>query len=177
MSQVEQIRSAINNLDSEVAKDTLALLLAAKEGTSSIKTSIQNNNIDGNFNNFAQIINYLKSKYKFQELSLFTTEADLVYVNTGDRKVLITDTTVKPREIKKPPVDQSFLENTNSVSDIDFENAWEPITASKKEEKDKVEPIVESFIPTVPKEQEVQPNADDAFEPKRKNGRFSNLEL
>ena len=64
---------------------------------------------------------FLKTKYKFQELSLFSTEADLVYVNTGDRKVLITDTSVKPRELPKSP------EQQDSDNPTDPENAFEPI--------------------------------------------------
>lgn len=118
MSNVEKIRAAISNLDDSVAKDTLALLLAEKEvqGTKKGKDTVnQIPNDKTAFDNFAQAINFLKAKYKFQELSLFSTEADLVYVNTGDRKVLLTDTSVKPKE------------NTRPTEQQDFENAFEPL--------------------------------------------------
>ena len=49
------------------------------------------------------------------------TEADLVYVNTGDRKVLLTDTSVKPREIPKSS-EKEDSENPNNP-----ENAFEPV--------------------------------------------------
>lgn len=118
MSNVEKIRAAISNLDDSVAKDTLALLLAEKEvqGTKKGKDTVnQIPNDKTAFDNFAQAINFLKAKYKFQELSLFSTEADLVYVNTEDRKVLLTDTSVKPKE------------NTRPTEQQDFENAFEPL--------------------------------------------------
>lgn len=118
MSNVEKIRAAISNLDDSVAKDTLALLLAEKkvQGTKKGKDTVnQIPNDKTAFDNFAQAINFLKAKYKFRELSLFSTEADLVYVNTGDRKVLLTDTSVKPKE------------NTRPTEQQDFENAFEPL--------------------------------------------------
>lgn len=124
MSKVEQIRAAIDNLDDAVAKDTLALLLAEKEGHGNAEKEVgvsPNANADTKFDNFAQAIEFLRTKYKFQELSLFSTEADLVYVNTGDRKVLLTDTSVKPRELPKP------TEPQNSDNSDNLENAFEPI--------------------------------------------------
>ena len=42
-------------------------------------------------------------------------------MNTGDRKVLITDTSVKPRELPKSP------EQQDSDNPTDPENAFEPI--------------------------------------------------
>ena len=128
MSKEEQIRSAINNLDDSTAKDALALLLSS--GTTTQKTISQSDGLsDKQFSNFAQAINWLKSKYKFQELSVFSTEADLVYVNTGDRKVLITDTTVKPREIQRPVADETLLNNseTDFENKNDIDNAFEPM--------------------------------------------------
>lgn len=124
MSKIEQIRAAIDNLDDTVAKDTLAMLLAEKEGHGNVEKELASSSIsktDTKFDNFAQAIEFLKTKYKFQELSLFSTEADLVYVNTGDRKVLITDTSVKPRELPKSP------EQQDSDNPTDPENAFEPI--------------------------------------------------
>ncbi|MBQ8678963.1 MAG: hypothetical protein IJ530_04285 [Treponema sp.] len=124
MPKVEQIRAAIDSLDDSVAKDTLALLLTeqAEHGVTEKEAVVSgNSSAEMNFDNFAQAINFLKAKYKFQELSLFTTEADLVYVNTGDRKVLLTDTSVKPRKIPKPS-EQQDSDNPNNP-----ENAFEPL--------------------------------------------------
>lgn len=111
-------------INDSVAKDTLALLLAEKEEHGSTEKKVvvsTSSNVETKFDNFAQTINFLKTKYKFQELSLFTTEADLVYVNMGDRKVLLTDTSVEPRKIPKPS-EQQDSDSPNSP-----ENAFEPL--------------------------------------------------
>jgi hypothetical protein len=46
-----------------------------------------------NLANFAQAIIYMKKHYDFEELTHFTTEADLVYVTAGERRILLTDRT------------------------------------------------------------------------------------
>ena len=100
----------------------------------------------------------MKKKYKFQELEAFSTEADLVYVNTGDRRILLTDTTIKPREIKV-------------ATDDEFAHTWEPVIDKAQE--------IEHREST---QREETPSSDDsdienAFEPLQKKGRFTNLEL
>jgi hypothetical protein len=40
--------------------------------------------------NFAQAVLYLKKNYDFEELDLFSTEADLVYVQTTDRRIQLS---------------------------------------------------------------------------------------
>lgn len=122
MSKEEEIRASIANIDTEVLKDTLAILLAKDTITPTIATS----EIRNNYKNFAQAILDLKNKYKFPELDFFTTEADLVYVQAGDRRVLLTDKTVIP-EIPKP-------ENNNPPHEIN-------------EEKDSVENAFENIKP------------------------------
>lgn len=92
MSKEEQIRTTINEVDSEVLKDTLAILLTENR-TSAPE---QRTGLRGDFQNFAQAILELKRKYKFPELSRFSTEADLVYVQAGDRRILLTDKTAAP---------------------------------------------------------------------------------
>ncbi len=87
MSKEEKIRTTISEIDPEVLKDTLAILLAKNNGTQS-EGKIEST---PNYKNFAQIILDLKKKYKFPELQFFSTEADLVYVLAGDRKVLLTE--------------------------------------------------------------------------------------
>lgn len=131
MAKEEQIRTALETYDTETLKDALSLLLAQKQSSviPDINGTNKIENYDTNFSNFAQAICWLKSKFKFQELDAFSTEADLVYVHTGDRKILLTDTSVRG---EKNQTAYSFH------STDEFENA---------------------------------------FEPKQKNGRFSNLEL
>jgi hypothetical protein len=41
--------------------------------------------------NFAQALQYLRKNYDFEELDFFSTEADLVYVQAGGRRILLTD--------------------------------------------------------------------------------------
>jgi hypothetical protein len=112
-----------------------------------------------NFDNFAQVISWLKSKYDFQELRAFYTEADLVYVNTGDRKVLLSDTSVKPVEIEK---------RANS----EFDDAWEPVISKTQIERNETRRQEEKKLVT-----EGSQDINNAFEPLKKKGRFSNLEL
>ena len=148
MVNEKQIRSIIENYDEATVKDALSLILSKTNGVSNI--SQKESDLSGasfenqKFNNFAQAIIYLKSKYKFQELEAFSTEADLVYVNTGDRKILLTDTTVKPRDLPKEPEYDDYI------------NSSEEIIEQKNENKD---------------------NFENAFDPRQKSSRFSNLEL
>lgn len=82
-----EIKAVLQNMNRETVEDALSLLLSENAvGTQSSQPAAR-----GDFINFAQAIMYLKKHFKFAELDLFTTEADLVYVNTGDRKVLLTD--------------------------------------------------------------------------------------
>ena len=131
MAKAEQIRSCIANMDSEIVKDALSIILAKEpaQAAGTAKTEIASN-----YKNFAQAILALKRQYKFPELNLFTVEADLVYVTTGDRRVLLTD---REEALKNPlppqrpddlnlPTDE--LEKAKSDSNEDsVENAFEPI--------------------------------------------------
>ena len=76
MAKAEQIRSCIANMDSEVVKDALSIILAKEPQQSSVAAKTE---IASNYKNFAQAILALKKQYKFPELNLFTVEADLVY--------------------------------------------------------------------------------------------------
>lgn len=174
MSKEEQIRTAIDNLDEQTAKDALALLLAGN--TAGLKrpeftSSTETDSISGSmkFANFSQVILWLKSKYKFQELDAFSTEADLVYVNTGDRKILLTDTSVKAKQVSG---------EGRSLNLDDFENAWENIVSNKKNPEN-VGQIAEYHNRESDNktEQNNPEEFDQAFEPLPKNSRFSNLEL
>ena len=131
MAKAEQIRSCIANMDSEVVKDALSIILAKEPQQSSLAAKTE---IASNYKNFAQAILALKKQYKFPELNLFTVEADLVYVTAGDRRVLLTDreellkNSVPP---KRPddldiPTDELEKQENNSNEDS-VENAFEPI--------------------------------------------------
>ena len=99
MSKEEQIRATIDGMDIDILKDTLAILLAGNNASVPAKSS----ELRGDFQNFAQAILELKRKYKFPELDYFSTEADLVYVQAGDRRILLTDKSVTPpRNVEKP---------------------------------------------------------------------------
>lgn len=138
MGRLEQIRGAISDLDEEFAKDILSVLLsqstegsvydksanrqqASVGGASGIKAT---DSVD--FANFAQAISYLKGRFKFKELSRFTTEADLVYVDTGDRKVLLTDRDDPARFAAQNTQSRRPVEDSYSSEDEYFENAFEP---------------------------------------------------
>jgi len=126
----EKIRASINEMDEDIVKDTLAILLS--KNSAPISES-QNVTQKTDYKNFAQAILDLKRKYKFQELDLFSTEADLVYVNAGDRKILLTDKTVTPP--KKSPSSPSDLEPIEQIQEQEeqkdsAEDAFEPIPHS-----------------------------------------------
>ena len=70
------------------------------------------------YKNFAQAILDLQKKYKFPELQLFTTEADLVYVQAGDRRVLLTE---KQEAVKQMPAPDLPQEEAPTIDNA-FEN-------------------------------------------------------
>lgn len=85
-ARTEEIRGAIANMGEEALADALALFLG--EGTA--QTGLEAAGVP-EFENFAQAVQYLRKRYGFPELALFSTEADLVYVMTDGRRVLLTD--------------------------------------------------------------------------------------
>lgn len=123
MSNEEQIRSSINNVDSEVLKDTLAILLAKNDNTGSIQKSSNTSN----YKNFAQAILDLKKNYKFPELNAFTTEADLVYVQAGDRKILLTERNPEPIQPVIHTPEAPAPNNSNDSEEDSMDNAFENI--------------------------------------------------
>ena len=131
MAKAEQIRSCIANMDSEIVKDALSIILAKEPSQSSGAAKTE---ITSNYKNFAQAILALKRQYKFSELNLFTVEADLVYVTAGDRRVLLTDreealkNAVPPQRSDDLDLPTDELEKAKSDSNEDsVENAFEPI--------------------------------------------------
>lgn len=138
MDKEEKIRSTINEMDESVLKDSMAILLASYN-TSSIPQN--QSKIKADYKNFAQAIMDLKKKYNFPELNFFTTEADLVYVQAGDRKILLTDKDTMYHPVRKNSetvnenINESSASKNNASSDLtsseenpeSFENAFENI--------------------------------------------------
>lgn len=83
----EEVRSSLEGASRETLADALAIVLA--EGNAPNRASVWMTKPE--LENFAEALQYLKKEYHFEELKLFSTEADLVYVQTGDRRVLLTD--------------------------------------------------------------------------------------
>ncbi len=130
MAREEQIRSSIDSVDSEILKDMLSILLSKDDSISS--PSAAHMNTSPTYKNFAQAIMDLKRNYKFSELNAFTTEADLVYVQAGDRRILLTEKNVEPVNTQNtvqhnsPAVSDSQKESDNSEDDS-MDNAFENI--------------------------------------------------
>ncbi len=82
----EEIRTSLSEIPQETLADALALFLSGDD----VETGSAAHN-HPEFQNFAQAVSYLKKNFSFEELDKFTTEADLVYVQTTDRKILLTN--------------------------------------------------------------------------------------
>jgi hypothetical protein len=113
MMKEEEIRSAIEGMTRETVADALAIFLAEENVPSDLSSA----KIKPDFSNFAQAIQYLQQEYNFLELDLFTTEADLVYVQTGDRKILLTKYTESSNEKKDHVLEK---ENTGRFSHLEL---------------------------------------------------------
>lgn len=179
MASEEQIRKAVDGLDESTAKDALALLLADKDTEHGRSSSSIGGTMaavhGGNFENFAQAIGWLKSRYTFQELAAFTTEADLVYVKAGDRRILLTD---RNAPTAAPGAEtRSDTHRIPAYQDGSFESAWEPVVSARKAEPPKTAEQSAPAKETASLPEQSKDDMDDAFEPLPKNGRFSNLEL
>ena len=80
----EEIKAVLLDMDDDVVREALALLLA-ESGTAPAAPQ------PPDFINFAQAVMYLKKNYEFAELEFFSTQADLVYVAAGGRRILLGD--------------------------------------------------------------------------------------
>jgi len=85
--KTEEIRAALEGVSQETLADALAIVLVEGRAPSQAVAGMNKPELA----NFAQAIMYLKKNYDFDELEHFSTEADLVYVNAGDRRTLLTD--------------------------------------------------------------------------------------
>jgi hypothetical protein len=87
----EEIKAVLEDMDEELVREAFALLLA--EGREQPPPADV-----PEFVNFAQAVLFLKENYDFAELKLFSTEADLVYVTTDARRILLTDLSVPDKK-------------------------------------------------------------------------------
>ena len=94
---INEIRAAIDGTPPETLADAMAIILAESRPPSLAIAGTDRPELS----NFAQAIAYLKKNYDFEELEYFTTESDLVYINAGDRRVLLTDRMNTPSSKKE----------------------------------------------------------------------------
>jgi hypothetical protein len=85
--EAQEIRAALQDVSPETLADALAIVFTESPSPSRQVAGMDKPNLV----NFAQAIIYLKRHYGFEELEHFTTEADLVYVTAGERRILLTD--------------------------------------------------------------------------------------
>ncbi|WP_315602308.1 hypothetical protein [Treponema socranskii] len=82
----DELSAAVRHMDEEAVRNALIEVLSLPDaGVQPIPGQKRE------FANFAQAVEYMKDEYAFEELDAFTTEADLVYVQAGNRKVLLTE--------------------------------------------------------------------------------------
>ena len=82
----DELSAAVRHMDEEAVRNALIEVLSLPDaGVQPIPEQKRE------FANFAQAVEYMKDEYAFEELDAFTTEADLVYVQAGNRKVLLTE--------------------------------------------------------------------------------------
>jgi integrase len=86
----EEIKAVLDNMDRTTVFEAFALLLA-ESGERPPEKAIPR------FANFAQALLYLKNTCDFVELSLFSIEAGLVYIEIAGRRILLTDCSVSGR--------------------------------------------------------------------------------
>jgi len=110
----DEIRAALDEASKETLADALSILLAQGKAPSQAAAGVNK----PEFSNFAQAVIFLKKNYDFQELDYFSTEADLVYVNAGDRRFLLTDrmNLSQGNDAAKTAQDESEQEKTASPS-------------------------------------------------------------
>ncbi len=117
----EEIRSALDGTTRETLADALAIVLA--EGNAPAASAAGMNKPE--LANFAEAVQFLKKQYDFAELDKFTTEADLVYVQAGDRRVLLTD---RMNGVSRPM-------SSSSLSSGQAEAGTSSASSQKKEDK------------------------------------------
>lgn len=128
MGREEEIRNSIDGMSEAVVKDALAMLLVGKAAERPRAASAGSGIDDNKFSNFAQAVNYLKKHYKFKELEKFRTEADLVYVDTGERKVLLTEAQAAQPATERKPSGDEFPRDYGAEDGAEEPAAFEPVT-------------------------------------------------
>jgi len=119
--KIEQTRKSLMTAEREQLIDMLALSLTEAKEPTDVSAGTK-----PEFANFAQAIQYLKRNFDFTELDLFTTEADLVYVNAADRRIRLSDNNDiirhESREAKTTDKNGIQKENKNESPEEPFEN-------------------------------------------------------
>jgi hypothetical protein len=82
-----EVRAALEDFPRETLADALSMLLAQDKAPAQAAAGTDNPKLS----NFAQAVLFLKKHYDFPELDYFSTEADLVYVRAGERRILLTE--------------------------------------------------------------------------------------
>jgi hypothetical protein len=83
----DEIRAALHEFEPETLADMLVVLFSEGKTPKNAVAGTAKPELA----NFSQAIHFLKNNYDFPELDFFATEADLVYVKAGERRVLLTD--------------------------------------------------------------------------------------
>lgn len=130
VTRTEEIRGAIANMGEEALADALALLLG--EGQSSTGAEASGT---PEFENFAQAVHWLKRHCGFPELALFSTEADLVYVSTDDRRILLTDRDSLRQSPARIAGGNAFTGENLLANSDESENAGIPRASAKRPEE------------------------------------------
>jgi hypothetical protein len=114
--KAEELRSALQEIPQETLADTLALVFSERAAPTQELAGMNKPELA----NFAQALMYLKKHYGFEELEHFSCEADLVYVQAGDRRVLLSD------RMGSPQPAASVSNGTGGESNPAFEKAASP---------------------------------------------------
>jgi hypothetical protein len=99
---LNNIRNAINEMDTELLRDTLAYILKVYvvDKQSSSPAPVNQPGIplqEESPQSFAGVIRTLKKRYPFTELNLFSIEGNKVFINIDNNRYELTDTgTVSP---------------------------------------------------------------------------------
>lgn len=126
----KEIRRSLDTADQETLRDMLSILLSEdSHQLQTVQTVPEAHQAD--YANFAQALLALKKKYSFPELALFSTEADLVYVQAGDRRVLLSERTSSSKNQSNTaasPLGPEAEGSPPAASGTDFDTAFEPET-------------------------------------------------
>jgi hypothetical protein len=126
----KEIRAAINDITQETLADALALFLTEDKKPRQTAAGTDKPELT----NFAQAVLYLKHNFDFPELDFFSTEADLVYVKSGERKILLTDRINSTAGVLNYKANSKETAFDNEVSGVDARE--KSVTETRTTEQD-----------------------------------------